>query len=145
MFKQQGLKGITDVFLITRRFGTVHWSVTHGDDPGCLCAVDTFEIPDEPLVLLVRLDFTVGSVDGAKRSTVGDVGLGLGRVGLVAFEVGFERVFGTVGEIGLPVNGDEVDGAVVERIPKVADAPGLVAGHVEAMLVRGEVSSHQKF
>lgn len=111
----------------------------HGDDPGGLGAVDGGEVVLEPLVLGVGLGVGVVS-QGTEGAAVGDEGLALGGVLALALGITNEGPLRAEGEVGLAVERDEVREPVVERVPHIADAAGLIAGHAEAVLVGREVS-----
>lgn len=140
MLQHQTFKRIADIGLVRRRLGAVHGPVTHDNDPGRLGTVHTGEIIGEPLILLVVLLGLPAAVNGAEGSAVGDVRLVLRRVRLIAGEVAHKRPLGTIWVVGLAVDGDEVGQAVVERVPKIADAARLCTGHAEAVLIGSVVS-----
>ena len=140
VLKHEGLECVTNVLLVGRDLGAVHWAVTVDEDPWSLAAVYAGKILGEPVVLLVGLVGVDAAVDVAEWTTVSDECLVLGWEGLVASKVASEWVLWAVWEVGLGVDADEVGKAVVERVPEVADTTTLGTWHAEAVLEGGEVS-----
>lgn len=117
----------------------------HGNDPRRLGAIDLFQVVDQPLVLLVRgVVVNLVVLNLAKGARVGDKGLrcrGVRLVGIVALgNVARKGPLGTVGEIGLAIQRDEVRGTNVEGVPETGDAARLLARGAEAVLVGRKVS-----
>lgn len=112
------------------------------EDPWSLFAVDLGEILGQPLILLISLVvFPVVAIDTAEGTTVGNEGLGFSGKGLVALDVADKGPFGTVCEVCLGVDADEVGETVVERVPEVTDTATFDSGHAESVLEGCEVST----
>lgn len=109
ILKQERLK--RELALNALRRADVPWTMSCSDYPGSLLAVDRGEILLQPSDL--------GAGDGEGAGIFGALSTGLIR---------------RVEEVGLRVELDEVHGAVVERVPEVADAAGLRGGHARGEL-----------
>ena len=59
---------------------------------------------------------------------------------VLALQVGSKGALGGLGVVGLGVEHDEVDHAIIPGVPHVADSTGLVTRHSITVLVRGEVA-----
>ena len=140
-FDEKRLEELADSDLIRGFLRAVHWTMSHGEDPWSFLAVNAHEIMLQPVPLLVGFVFSpISSFDLAEWAAVSRISLFLSWQVLVrSSNIADERPFRTEWEVGFAVDGDEVRVAVVETIPKVADALGLVARHAEAVLICCEV------
>lgn len=102
--------------LDTRRSTDIPRPVTSSNDPGGLLAVNGGEVLLQPGKL------------GAARSERTSI--------LSSFT---SRLVGSVGVVGLGVEGNEVHRAVVEGVPKVLYTTGLGGGHVPVSAITSEV------
>lgn len=139
--KEDGLEGGADVVLPLSGAGAVEGTVADDNDPRGDGPVDSSEVLCHPLDLLVGLGVVDVTVDCAEGTRVLGAGvLGLDMVVVLALEVGGKGGLGRVGVVSLGVQHDEMDEAVVPRVPEVANAAGHVAGHGVAVLVGSEVT-----
>lgn len=133
--KEESLKSITHGLLVAGDSGRPHGTVGTGNDPGGLGAVDSGKISLHPLVLLVGLvveGVVTPTLDVTEWASVIGEGLGRNGSGILAVGVGEEVGLGAVGVVRLTIEGDEVDWAIVETVPKISLWPlSLISSTVE--------------